>query len=104
MSSLRDAMGSRDRYLRRAWNLHEPGRYGCITLEEEGGNTFFSFYLLLDGVWKRLAFKRDNGVAEIYQAVSSGTVIEVGMEEGSPRPRLQLLIEVDGRSCWWLIY
>jgi hypothetical protein len=63
----------------------------------------FLFYLLLGGVWKWLAFKRDDGVAEIYQAVTLGTVIEVAMEEGSPRPRLQLLVEVDGRSRWDLL-
>lgn len=81
MFSLDAATGERRRFLRRAWKIREPGRYGYITLEDEGNKTFFSFYLLLGGVWKRLSFKRDDGVADIYRAASFGTVVEVAMEE-----------------------
>jgi hypothetical protein len=104
MSSLHDAIGARRRYFSQAWKIREPGRYGYITLEREGYKTFFVFYLLVGRVWKRLQFKRDAGVAHIYQSASSGTVIEVAMEEGNLRPRLQLLVEVEGSNRWWLIY
>jgi hypothetical protein len=78
--------------------IREPGRYGCITLEHKDEKTFFVFYLLLGRVWNRLPFKRDARVADIYQPASSGSVIEVAMEEGNPSPRLQLLVKVKGRT------
>jgi hypothetical protein len=104
MSSLHDAIGDRRRYFSQAWKIREPGRYGYSTLDRQGYKTFFVFYLLVGRVWKRLPFKRDAGVAHIYQSASSGTVIEVAMEEGNLRPRLQLLVEVEGSNRWWLIY
>jgi hypothetical protein len=104
MSTLHHAIGDRQRYFRRAWKIREPGRYGYITLESENDNTYFVFYLLLGRVWNRLPFKIDAGVADIYQPASSGTVVEVAMEEGSLRPRLILLVEVEGRTRWWFIY
>ena len=104
MSTLHHAIGDRQRYFKQAWKIREPGRYGYITLESENDNTYFVFYLLLGRVWNRLPFKIDAGVADIYQPTSSGTVIEVAMEEGIPRPTLLLLVEVEGRTRWWFIY
>jgi hypothetical protein len=43
MSSLVAAMGLRNMFLRRAWKIREPGRYGYITLEHEGGVYYYSF-------------------------------------------------------------
>jgi hypothetical protein len=61
MSTLGIAMGDRLRYMRQAWKVRKPGRYGYITLELEGGSSSFVFYLLLEGIWKRLSFKRFEG-------------------------------------------
>jgi hypothetical protein len=73
-------------------------------LEQEDDKIFFILYLLLGRVWERLSFKKYAGVADTYQSISSGTVVEVAMEEEFLRPRLQLLVEVEGRTHWWLIY
>ncbi len=51
-----------------------------------------------------MPFKRDAGVTHIYQSASSGMVVVVAMEEGNLRPRLQLLVEVEGSTRWWLFY
>ncbi len=104
MATLADAMGARLVYLRRAWKVRAVGRYGYITLEREAGDDFFVFYLLVSGSWNKLAFKRVEGVADIYLAASNGVVVNVGIKEGDPSPRLQLLVEVEGNSRWWLIY
>jgi hypothetical protein len=89
MFTLESAMGILNRYLQCAWKICEPGHCGYITLEHEGGVPLFSFCLLIEGVWKHLSFRKYNVDTGIYQAASSGRVIEVVMEEGDPRPRLQ---------------
>jgi hypothetical protein len=38
--------------------------------------------------------------AGLYRAASSGTVIEMAIEEGNPRTRLQLLVEIEGSFRW----
>ena len=58
VSILEGAMGIREQSLRQAWRVHEAGRYGYITLEQEGD---FAFYLLIRGEWNRLVFKRYEG-------------------------------------------
>ncbi len=55
---------------------------GILPLEREDVKTYFVFYLLLRRAWNRLPFRRDAGVADIYQPVSSGMVVEVAIEEG----------------------
>ncbi len=97
-------MGDCLRFLRRGLQVMGPGKYGYITQEREGVNTFFSFYLLVDGAWGRLTFRQIEGRADIYLAASSGTVVEVAIEEGFTRPRLQMLVENEGVTQWWLIY
>jgi hypothetical protein len=104
MFSLENAMGERNIYLRRAWKIREPNRYGYIALEFKENEYWYSFYLLVGGIWKRLTFRRYEGDAGIYRAASSGTVVEVAMEVGNPRSRFQLLVEVEGADRWWLIY
>ena len=70
----------------------------------EAGSSFFVFYLLVGGSWKKLSFRKFDGDASIYLAASSGVVVDVAMEDGNPRPILQLLVEIEGESRWWLIY
>ncbi len=84
--------------------MRAVGRYGYITLEREANDDFFVFYLLVSRSWNKLAFKRAEGVADIYLAASNGVVVDVGIEEGDPSPSLQLLVKVEGNSRWWLIY
>jgi hypothetical protein len=104
MSSLSEVVGDRLLNLRRGWKIREPGRYGYIALEEEAGSSFFVFYLLVGGSWKRLSFKKFEGDASIYLAAGSGVVVDVAIEDGNPKPKLQLLVEIEGESRWWLIY
>ncbi len=104
MSSLSEVVGDRLVNLRHGWKIREPGRYGYIALEEDAGSSFFVFYLLVGGSWKRLSFRKFDGDASIYLAASSGVVVDVAMEDGNPRPILQLLVEIEGESRWWLIY
>jgi hypothetical protein len=104
MSSLSEVMGDRLLNLRCGWKIREPGLYGYIALEVEAGSSFFVFYLLVGGAWKRLSFRKFEGDASIYLAASSGEVIDVAIEDGNPSPKLQLLVEIEDDSRWWLIY
>ncbi len=67
-----------------------------MALNVENGVSYFSLYLLVDEVWQRWTFRDYKGVANVYQAVSSGVVVNVAIEEGSPNPRFQLLVEIEG--------
>jgi hypothetical protein len=104
MFSLEAAMGERNIFLRHAWKIRELNRYGYIALEVKGGVYWYSFYLLIGSIWKRLSFRHYEGDAGIYRAASGGTVVEVAMEVGNPLSRIQLLVEVEGADRWWLIY
>jgi hypothetical protein len=73
-------------------------------MEQEGEQSYFSFYLLIGGEWKMMTFKKYAGVTGIYQATSMGVIVDVAMEEGDSRPRLQLLVEVEGNNRFWMIY
>ena len=101
---LEEAMGLRGSYLRRAWRVREPGRYGFITLEEKGRDSYYSLYLLLDGLWSHLIFKREEEADNINQAPEMRTVVEMAVEDGNLWPRLQLLMEEERNRCLWLIY
>jgi hypothetical protein len=75
MSSLSEVIGDRLVNLRRGWKTREPGRYGYIALEVEAGSSFYVFYLLVGGAWKRLSFRKFDGDTSIYLAASSGVVV-----------------------------
>ena len=103
VSILEGAMGIREQSLRRAWRVREAGRYGYITLEQEGENSYFAFYLLIQGVWNRLVFRRYEVENNIVQTTGFGTVTEVAMEEDT-RSRLLLMVEDRDGDCLWMIY
>jgi hypothetical protein len=107
VSILEEATGIREQSLRRAWRVRKTGRYGYITLEQEGENSYFAFYLLIRGVWNRLEFRRYEGANDIVQTSGFGTVTEVAMEEDT-RSRLLLMVEDrDGDRLWminWIPY
>jgi hypothetical protein len=105
MSTLEDAMGVRGIYLRRAWRIREEGRFGYITLEQEGRASSYNVYLIVGGEWKRLAFKRCEILTRIYSGVTAGVIDEVAIERDSSQAQLQMFIrKLDvGREwviCW----
>ena len=104
VSILEGTMGIREQSLRRAWRVREAGRYGYITLEQEGENSYFAFYLLIRGQWNRLVFKRYEGAIDIVQTSGFGTVAEVAMEEADARSRLLLMVEDRDGDRLWMIY
>jgi hypothetical protein len=59
----------------------------------ELNTSYVVFYLLVGRVWNKLAFKRLEGMANLYLAAGAGAVVDVAVEEGSPRPLLQFLVE-----------
>lgn len=103
VSMLEEAMGFREQSLRRAWRVRETGRYGFITQEQEGENSYFAFYLLIRGVWNRLVFRRYEVENNVVQTTGFGTVTEVAMEEDT-RSRLLLMVEDSGGDRLWIIY
>jgi hypothetical protein len=103
-SSLETALGDRIRTFQCAWKIQEPGRDGFVALEEEDGSVLFSFYLLVEGAWNRLSFRRIKGIISIYQDAVSESIVAVATGKGNARHLLQLIVAVEGGFCWWSIY
>jgi hypothetical protein len=103
-SSLETALGDRARTFRCAWKIQEPGRDGFVALEEEDGSVLFSFYLLVEGAWNRLSFRRIEGIISIYQDAVSESIVAVATGEGNAKHLLQLIVAVEGGFRWWSIY
>jgi hypothetical protein len=48
-----------------------------------------------------MAFKKSDSMIYVYLAASSsGTIVEVAVEEVDLRPKLQFIVEDEGDDCW----
>ena len=104
-SPLETALGFHTRFLKYAWKIQEPGRDGFVTLEQEDdGSVIFSFYLLTEGAWNRLSFRRIEGIVSIYRDVVSESIVAVATGESNARHLLQLIVAVEEGNRWWSIY
>ena len=92
MSTLEDARGVREIYLRRAWRIREEGRFSYITLEQEGRASSYNIYLIVGREWKRLAFKRCEVLTRIYGGATAGIIVEIAIERNSSQAQLQMFV------------
>jgi hypothetical protein len=103
MSTLEDARGVREIYLRRAWRIREEGRFGYITLEQEGRASSYNIYLIVGREWKRLAFKRCEVLTRIYSGATAGIIVEVAIERNSSQAQLQMFVRNRDVGREWVI-
>ena len=96
-------MGDREIYLRRAWRIREEGRFGYITLEQEGRASSYNIYLIVGREWKRLAFKRCEVLTRIYSGATAGIIVEVAIERNSSQAQLQMFVRNRDVGREWVI-
>jgi hypothetical protein len=96
-------MGVREIYLCRAWRIREEGRFGYITLEQEGRASSYSIYLIVGGEWNRLTFKRCEVLTRIYSGATAGIIIEVAIERNSSQAQLQMFVRNRDVGREWVI-
>jgi hypothetical protein len=104
MTSLEAAMGERERFLRRAWKIREPGRFGYVTCEVENEDTLFCFYLLIDEEWNQMTFIQPEGITGVYQGAVCESIVDVARNDEVTGTTLQLIVTIDVGSRWWFVY